>query len=240
MSPIVWDLGHIANYEATWLLGARAGWSRPAAARCAVRSAGDAAAPNAISLPLQTPAEARAYLDDVRRRAFASASRAPTVRPLAGVADPLVAQHEAQHQETILQAIALREDLPYRPPFVEVSPWPLTPRGGNAQRAGARRAPSSWAPTIDAGPTTTSGPRIRCICAPFGWPPRWSPTASTSAFMRDGGYRRRELWCDAGWAWRQAAEAAAPGHWRRQAMPRAGPTRRCKGSRTTRTTGRAG
>jgi len=34
------------------------------------------------------------------------------------VALPLVAQHEAQHQETILQAIALRHDLTYRPRFV--------------------------------------------------------------------------------------------------------------------------
>jgi iron(II)-dependent oxidoreductase len=34
-------------------------------------------------------------------------------------------------------------------------------------------------------------------------------------FVDDGGYERRLLWSDAGWAWRQAAEASYPMYWRR-------------------------
>lgn len=34
-----------------------------------------------------------------------------------------------------------------------------------------------------------------------------------AGFVDDGGYRRRELWSDAGWAWRQEAGAAHPAYW---------------------------
>jgi iron(II)-dependent oxidoreductase len=34
-------------------------------------------------------------------------------------------------------------------------------------------------------------------------------------FVEDGGYRRRELWTDAGWAWREAEGAEAPLYWER-------------------------
>jgi iron(II)-dependent oxidoreductase len=35
------------------------------------------------------------------------------------------------------------------------------------------------------------------------------------AFVDDGGYRRREWWSEAGWHWREQAQAEAPAHWRR-------------------------
>ena len=37
--------------------------------------------------------------------------------------------------------------------------------------------------------------------------------AEFAAFVADGGYRRRELWCDAGWRWREACGAAHPVYW---------------------------
>jgi iron(II)-dependent oxidoreductase len=36
-------------------------------------------------------------------------------------------------------------------------------------------------------------------------------------FVDDRGYERRELWTDAGWAWRASVEALAPVYWRRGA-----------------------
>jgi ergothioneine biosynthesis protein EgtB len=38
--------------------------------------------------------------------------------------------------------------------------------------------------------------------------------AQFAAFMADGGYRRRELWTGAGWAWRAAEGVERPHHWR--------------------------
>jgi iron(II)-dependent oxidoreductase len=37
--------------------------------------------------------------------------------------------------------------------------------------------------------------------------------AEFAAFVDDAGYRRREFWCDAGWAWRQARNAEHPVYW---------------------------
>jgi iron(II)-dependent oxidoreductase len=39
--------------------------------------------------------------------------------------------------------------------------------------------------------------------------------AAFAVFVEEGGYRRRELWTDAGWAWRAEAGAEAPACWRR-------------------------
>ena len=39
--------------------------------------------------------------------------------------------------------------------------------------------------------------------------------AEFAAFVEDGGYRRRELWDDAGWQWRVAVSAEQPAYWRK-------------------------
>ena len=36
-----------------------------------------------------------------------------------------------------------------------------------------------------------------------------------AAFVEDGGYARRELWCAEGWAWRNAVDAGHPVYWKR-------------------------
>lgn len=38
--------------------------------------------------------------------------------------------------------------------------------------------------------------------------------AEFAQFMGDGGYVRRELWCDAGWCWRSAAGVTSPLYWK--------------------------
>jgi iron(II)-dependent oxidoreductase len=39
--------------------------------------------------------------------------------------------------------------------------------------------------------------------------------AEFAAFVAEGGYERREFWSDAGWQWRQRADAAHPVYWQR-------------------------
>ena len=36
------------------------------------------------------------------------------------------------------------------------------------------------------------------------------------AFVEDGGYGRREMWCDEGWQWREGVGAGPPPYWRRE------------------------
>lgn len=111
MSPLVWDLAHIGNQEELWLL-------REVAGREAMRPEIDglydafehprAARP---SLPLLPPAEARTYAAEVRGRALdvlESAAFRGTRLTESGFAFGMIAQHEQQHDETMLITHQLR------------------------------------------------------------------------------------------------------------------------------------
>src|ERR687898_3545240 len=102
MSPLVWDLAHIAAYEELWLVHRHGGLplSRPDLA--AMYDAFET--PRAVrgDLPLLDRAEALAYLEEVRARTL-------QVLETTGIGNgelfELVLRHEQQHDETMLQAI---------------------------------------------------------------------------------------------------------------------------------------
>src|SRR5215207_2681975 len=100
MSPLVWDLAHIAAYEELWLVHRYGGapLSRPEIA--AMYDAFET--PRAVrgDLPLLDRAQALAYLDDAR-------ARVPDPSDADGFLHELVLRHEQQHGETMLQAIEL-------------------------------------------------------------------------------------------------------------------------------------
>jgi gamma-glutamyl hercynylcysteine S-oxide synthase len=115
MSPLVWDLAHVGNQEELWLV-------RDVGRREPVRSDiddlydafkhGRASRP---TLPLLGPAEARAYVREVRDKALdvLDTSRlegAPLVED--AFAFGLVVQHEQQHDETMLATHQLRAGAP--------------------------------------------------------------------------------------------------------------------------------
>lgn len=139
MSPLIWDLGHIAHFEELWLLPAV---NRPPDPEEALARVYDPlATPRArrARLALPSVADVRQRMAEVRQRVQQELASPAAARLDAAGSSPvldrefalqLVAQHEAQHQETMLQAIALREDLDYRPlgdrrrtpPGAEVAP----------------------------------------------------------------------------------------------------------------------
>src|SRR3954447_14760333 len=114
MSPLVWDLAHIGNYEEQWLLRAAAG---AAAVRPGIDDSYDAVEhPRAErpSLPLLIPQESRAYVTTVRDRVIDSLEKVPLVGPLAGdgFVYHMVIQHEHMHDETMLATHQLRKGAP--------------------------------------------------------------------------------------------------------------------------------
>jgi iron(II)-dependent oxidoreductase len=244
MSPIVWDLGHVASFEHLWLVrrlaekreGEAAGTGaggRPPPEPSEQREDGEGLerlydpllTPRAErrDLPLPTTAETRRGMDEVRRQAGEVLSRKASASPLdaglleGGFVVHMVAQHEAQHQETVLQAIALREDIAYLPTFVdETRPAPV------------EAVPPEASVLVPAGPFQmgtedriwaydNERPAHSVELAAY----RMDVSAVTNRayleFMEDGGYRRRELWSDTGWRWRQSERVEAPRHWRREA-----------------------
>ena len=111
MSPLVWDLAHIGNQEELWLV-------RDVGGRAPVRKDIDELYdafrhPRADRplLPLLGPAEARQYVRQVRDKVLDVLEHAPLEgRPLLeqAFAFGMVAQHEQQHDETMLATHQLR------------------------------------------------------------------------------------------------------------------------------------
>jgi iron(II)-dependent oxidoreductase len=220
MSPIAWDLGHIAHFEELWLLRDSEA-PRPDDGDQAVYDPLVTPRARRDQLALPSMATIRRRLADVRRRVEErwtsppATSLSPLMRQVraGGLDHNLVVQHEAQHQETILQAIALREDLDYRPPFVTE---PTLTIGFQPPRERV---------SVPAGPFVM-GTDDRLWAYDNERPAHWvdlpdfeidlCPVSNSQylAFMAAGGYTRRELWSEAGWQWRQAAGATAPAHWR--------------------------
>ena len=220
MSPIAWDLGHIAHFEELWLLRDSDDAS-PDGERDAVYD--PLATPRARrdELALPSVATIRHRLFEVRRSVevrLASPPGRPTSSLMQavradGIDFNLVAQHEAQHQETILQAIALREDLDYRPPFAGEPALPigshpplesvLLPGGAFVMGTDDRL----WAYDNERPAHRVDLPDFRIDACPV-------TNGRYLAFIEDGGYPRRELWSEAGWSWRRATGARAPAHWR--------------------------
>ena len=123
MSPLVWDLAHVGNFEELWLLREVAGAAPIDAALDDIYDAFRHPRPNRPSLPLLGPAESRRYLVDVRGRAldpwsgptstWATAADGPLLA--GGYVYGMVVQHEHQHDETMLATLQLMGGDGYRP-----------------------------------------------------------------------------------------------------------------------------
>jgi iron(II)-dependent oxidoreductase len=212
MSPLVWDLGHIAAYEDLWLAHRH---GELALLRPDLADLYDAfETPRAIrgDIAALGPPDARAYLEAVRTR---------TVETIAerGVADGVVCEmvirHELQHGETMRQTLAIAGLL-------------------CADDRAAMRRPMHGGETTDdwidvaAGPFEMGAPadgfaydnerpRHRAQTAAFQIARYPVSNAQWLAFSERGGYERREWWSQQGWAWRCEQDeihhpATAAGH----------------------------
>ena len=217
MSPLAWDLGHIAAFEDLWLVH-RYG-ERPLLHEdlIEVYDAMETPRSNRGDLPFLVAAEAREYLDHVR-------SRTLEVIDERGVGDgilhELVLRHEQQHNETMLQTLQLArlDPAPDRwspPPTPEDPPTGLelvdVPAGECAIGAppfalGAEQPWKSFA-------YDNERPRHRTDVRGFqiGRVPITNSTFLT--FAEDGGYERREWWSAEGWAWKEQYDITRPAGW---------------------------
>ncbi len=220
MSPPLWDLGHIGAYEELWL---------------ARRVAGDAALHpelddvyDAFETPRQRrgdveildEAAAHAYLRAVRERSLEvledSDLNDPRTPLLAdGFVFEMVAEHEAQHTETVLQALQMLPPGAYPPPRRPRAP--AAPAPGAAGDAWCEVAPGPFAmgASDDGFSWDCERPRHERRLGAFAIARDPVGEEDWAEFIADGGYDRPELWTDAGWAWRAAQDARAPLYWSR-------------------------
>ena len=210
MSPLVWDLAHIAAYEDLWLVH-RYG-ERPLLHEDLAATYDAFETPRAVrgDIELLGPDAARRYLSDVRARVL-------EVIDDRGVGDGLlhemVLRHEHQHNETMFQTLQLASLPDY-------------------ELAGRRPEPDSPSEThtglelveVPGGPCTIGAPadgfaydnersrhRVELDAFRIGRTP--VTNGAFLRFIRDGGYERREWWCDEGWAWKEEFAITRPGGW---------------------------
>lgn len=213
MSPIIWDIGHIAHFEELWLtrnldgpieFSEMPGMYNPFEHPRATRA----------SLALPTLAEMIERLDEIRARVLDRLDsvdlddRKPLLRD--GYVYHMVLQHEYQHNETILQTLQLKKGDPYRAPrartyegrpafatnMVEFPGGRITIGTDDRSVAYDNERPQHEidlkAFLIDRAPVT-NGRYLQ--------------------FMNDGGYRREELWSEPGRRWLADSGADSPKYW---------------------------
>src|SRR5690349_5887977 len=217
MSPLVWDLAHVANQEELWLLREVGGREPMHPEIDPLYDAFEHPRVERPALPLLPPAEARAYAREVRGRVLdlIEAATFTGSRLLTGAfAFGMIAQHEQQHDETMLITHQLRNGAPALtapPPPAAPADAASLPREvlipGGPFTMGTSTEPWALDNERPAHPVTVPG---------FYLDTTPVTNAAYAEFIADGGYDDPRWWSPAGWDHRQKAHLAAPLYWRRE------------------------
>jgi iron(II)-dependent oxidoreductase len=201
MSPLAWDLGHIAAYEDLWLAVRHGGM---ALLRPDLADLYDAfETPRALRGDIQAlgPDDAREYMAAVRERTI-------EVLEDRGLGDGLVCElvlrHELQHSETMRQTMAIAGLLAADEQAELARPL---------QGPQATQESEEWI-ALAAGPFAMGAPpegfaydneRPRHIVDLPAYQIARRPVSNGSwmHFSEGGGYERREWWSQEGWAWKE-------------------------------------
>jgi iron(II)-dependent oxidoreductase len=216
MSPLVWDLAHVGNYEELWLLRATAGIDPMRPEIDDLYDAFEHPRVERPSLPLLTPAESTAYIDQVRRKVLDSLDdvRWEGHGQLVdnGFVYGMVLQHEHQHDETMLATHQLRrgaavlDELPT--PAPRATSWPaevLVPAGTFTMGTSS----DPWAYDNERPAYQVDVPAFWIDTTPVS-------NEAYAAFVADGGYGERRWWSEAGWDWRSRSGKRTPAFWSRE------------------------
>jgi len=215
MSPLVWDLAHVGNYEELWLLREAAGIEAMRPEIDDLYDAFEHPRAERPSLPLLTPAESTAYVGLVRRKVLDTLDTMPLdpVRPLHrdGFVYGLVLQHEHQHDETMLATHQLRRgDV-----VLELDTEPPVPTDGASLPAEVFVPGGAFEMGTSTDPWAYDNERpARTVDVPA----YWIDTTPVSvrdyrAFVDDGGYTDDRWWSERGLDWRHRSGRSTPAFW---------------------------
>jgi iron(II)-dependent oxidoreductase len=221
MSPLVWDLGHIAAFEDLWIVHRYGGQPLLHEELADVYDAFETPRAGRGDLPFLPPREARAYLREVRDR---TRDVIATQGSGDGVIAELIVRHEQQHNETMLQTIQL----------AQLEGLCLDGRGRHRSGAAAHPAhrhhhnPERFTGLelieIPGGECTIGAPaagfaydneRPRHRTDVRGYLMGRTPITNATylTFVEGGGYERREWWSDEGWSWKEDYDITRPQSW---------------------------
>jgi iron(II)-dependent oxidoreductase len=214
LNPLLWEVGHVGWFQEKWVL-------RHANRRRPLRPDTDALYDSAAvahdsrwDLPLPSREVTLSYLAQVEEQVL---ERLAQPRPEEVYFTLLAIFHEDMHTEAFTYT---RQTLGYCAPRLSGcadsagadgdAPWPgdVPVAGGTCALGADPGEPfvfdnEKWAHPVALRPFAIARAPVT--------------QAQLAAFVEDGGYRRRELWGAAGWAWREREVAQQPVYWRREA-----------------------
>jgi len=213
MSPLVWDYAHVGNQEELWLVR-DVGGREPL--RQDIDELYDAFMhPRADrpALPLLSPAETRAYVAEVRDKVLDVLDRVRLEgRPLVtdAFAFGMIAQHEQQHDETMLATHQLRQG-----PAVLTAPEPPPGRRLPAAEVLVPGGEFTMGTSTEPWALDNERPAHQARVAPYVIDTAPVTNGAYLEFVLGGGYDEERWWSPAGWAHVRNAGLVAPRFWER-------------------------
>jgi iron(II)-dependent oxidoreductase len=214
VNPPLWEIGHLGWFQEHWCLRYRAdGTLAPSILADADARYNSATVPHADRwhLALPAPGQTLDYLREVLDAVLARLEREGATAHLRYFVQ-LSVFHEEMHNEAFDYT---RQTLAY--PFQKTLPKQTLVESacaGDAAVAGGRFMLGAhagerfvfdnekWAHEVEVQPFRMARTAVS--------------DGEFAAFADDGGYTRRELWSDEGWAWRLQADAKGPLYWEKQ------------------------
>ena len=210
MSPLAWDLGHIAVFEDLWLAHRYGGLPLLREDLAEVYDAIETPRAGRGELEFLPPAQAREFLAEVRARTL-------EVTEQQGIGDgmlhELVLRHEHQHNETMLQTLQLARLQNYQPPGRRDEPPAPDPPLSGLELVEIRAGECTIGAPATGFAYDNERPRHRTDVR--GYQVGRSPITNATylQFVEGGGYERREWWSDEGWAWKEQFDITRPRGW---------------------------
>jgi iron(II)-dependent oxidoreductase len=192
MSPLVWDLAHIAAYEDLWVAQRLCGLELLRGDLAERYDAFETPRPLRAEIEILDAPAAREYMRSVRARAAAALERHGTGE---GSVCEMVIRHELQHTETMRQTLAIAGLLPSGEPAL--TPISRAPEWVRIEAGGFEMGAGEQGFSYD-----NERPRHRVELGAFEIAPSPVSNASWIEFSEQGGYERRECWSAPGWEWK--------------------------------------
>jgi gamma-glutamyl hercynylcysteine S-oxide synthase len=209
VNPVLWEIGHLGWFHEYWTLRLSHGQAPLIARADDLWNSSTVAHDTRWGLDLPDRSDTFAYLANVLERQCEHLARDDFANH-ARYFYELAIRHEDMHVEALTY---MRETLAYPPPAAlgERRPPPAGALPGDAEvpggtwRLGATKADGfifdneKWAHAIELEPFRIARAAVT--------------NRDFAAFVEAGGYRIREFWSDAGWAWRERQRAERPIYW---------------------------
>jgi iron(II)-dependent oxidoreductase len=212
MSPLIWDVAHVANYEEQWLLRAVGGKALTDASFDGIYDAFRHPRGTRAELALLPPEDAFAYAAHVRQAVRAHLEKLPEDSPEPLLKDGfvfgMVAQHEQQHAETLAATLQLMTAWEYRPAARERPRPGAVPQyevfiPGSPVRLGSDGA---WA-------YDNERPAHTVEVAPFFIDAHPVTNGDYLVFVEAGGYEQPQWWHPKGWEFIRSERLSHPLFW---------------------------